>query len=105
MLSKKYTKEDYDLLDELNRAREIRKVENENKRYALVCAHLLYTPDPLKAVCIQTQVTHEKHDGNIWCCDACAIYFDKMTVQEAQQTFLMREQSEFQKNIKSFITA
>ena len=69
MISKTYKAEDYTFLDQLNAAREIRKAENATKKYALVCAHLAFTPKPLKAVCFQTQaVTHEKHDGNTWCC-------------------------------------
>ena len=103
-----------DFIGEIQEKKVERGKEQFLKKYALVCWHLVLPyekgrkekPEKQNAVVFPPgEVVHERHDGTIWCCEPCALNWSKMSLEEVKNTFLMREQKEFYRNINKWIEA
>ena len=81
-----------------------KKAKEGEKLSSIVCQHILFAPpkESVDAFCLQTKNHHPKHDGNIYCCNSCAMFFDQENgLGILSGLVYVAEFVTFQRNIKS----
>jgi len=93
---------DETLLKDLKNLREKAAKQEEEKKYSILCDHVLLAPTPMKTVFIKRKPIHPKDTGKTFLCDSCAIVFEHQVLSHNPVGFQALEDKIFRKNVSNY---
>lgn len=90
------------LLKDLKGLREKKAKKEEEKKYSIICDHVLLYTEPKKTVYIKRDPIHPKDTGKTFLCEGCAIIFDNQVMNHNPAGFQAVEDKFFRKNVINY---